>query len=135
MSSDDLASWRDGLHRTLDGDAWRAEGRVVARHRRALMFLLAGLICVGAFVQPSNGYIAACFGVLAVFCAVNGLRLGLVLCLIGALRWGLRSREVISHDDEWDEALMLAFLAALILVLVWKADEHWQVIKGSDEPR
>jgi hypothetical protein len=122
VSAKDRRSWTLGLERTFSRDVWHQEWAIVVRRRRALMFLLSGLICVGAFAAGNNLYVSLCFVALAIFSAVNGLRLGVLVCLVGALRWGLRSRSIISHDGSTDQALMICFLACLGFLLVAKAD-------------
>lgn len=132
MNAKDRAAWMKGLRKTTDRRGWRCEWRVAMRHRRALIMLLSALIVGATFLPASNWFTAACFGALAVYSALYGVRLGVLAAGLFAVRTALVAAHVNERHSSRDQLIVIALIGALGMLIIWRSDDELGGERGGD---
>lgn len=112
---------RTQLDETFRPGGWREEAEVFYRQRKSVWFTLAVMIGLSAFWTNTWAYVAF-FGILALYSAVAGVRIG-VVCGLSFSAWFLLSHlGWIAPGTTENRVAGLWSIATLFLLVVWKAD-------------
>lgn len=109
------------LDETFGRAGWRHEAEVFYRQRKSVWLVLALMIGLSAFWDNVWAWVAF-FGIMAIYSAWAGVRIGVVVGVSFAL-WFLAGIERwLSPGSTGYRALGLWCIATLFLLVVWKAD-------------
>jgi hypothetical protein len=112
----------EGMEETFRPSGWRDEARMFYEQRRSVWLVLAVMIAMSAFWTNTWAYVAF-FAVLALYSAVQGVRIGFVCGASFALWFFLGHMGWIEPGSTLNRIFGLWAIASLFLLVVWKAGE------------
>lgn len=118
---------------TFSRGAWRQEAAVFYRQRQSIWFVLAVMIGLSAFWDDPWAYVAF-FGILALYSAYEGVRIGFVCGASWALWFLVGLQGWVSPGSVPYRVAGLWCIATLFLLVVWKADEKRQLRAHQEGP-